>query len=347
MTSHRSIRCTSRATRRGRTVRHPVCRRLYRPALRGFRERRSGPWIVSPRRSPPITGHNRLGQMGIAQPGAISNTPMITVAHSARTGLAYQVNPQANADLPNCSWVLLQKRRVAGLVAWRPRVHRIGGSIGRPDLPICDRGYDEIEVDARPRATRPSGMSALNIAGTWRSTPSSSTHDQRRTVMGEPLLPGTDTLPGGDTLPVEGHVWPGQAAAEGRGQVHLVDGRGFALRHVRPGAVEGAAIRRCARHGPRLRVAAHVQTSTTLPRPGEGSYSRRLVTPGEFTVEVPNATQARGSGGEFSEAGARRVDRNLPRSGARVLRGDPAGRDHPLHRDGLRRATGWTAQAGL
>jgi len=83
--------------------------------------------------------------------------------------------------------------------------------------------------------------------------------------MGEPLLPGTDTLPGGDTLPVEGHVWPGQAAAEGRGQVHLVDGRGFALRHVRPGAGEGAAIRRCARHGPRLRVAAHVLTYHDTP----------------------------------------------------------------------------------
>lgn len=121
----------------------------------------------------------------------------------------------------------------------------------------------------------------------------------------EPLLPGTDTLPGADTLPVEGHIWPGQAAAEARGQVHLVDGRGFALRHVRPGAGEGAATVDVL--GTALGFEwLPMSTLPTSPDLVEGSYTGRLGDSGEFTLRFPNATSSKGLWREkFNEDGAK------------------------------------------
>jgi len=87
--------------------------------------------------------------------------------------------------------------------------------------------------------------------------------------------------------------------------VHLVDGRGFALRHIRPGAGEGAATVDVL--GTALGFEwLPMSTLPTSPDLVEGSYTRRLGDAGEFTLRFPNATSSKGLWREkFSEAGAR------------------------------------------
>lgn len=92
-------------------------------------------------------------------------------------------------------------------------------------------------------------------------------------------------------------------AAQGH-RVTLVDGRPFALRHVRPGAGEGAATVTVLgrEYGFEWLPVSSLPSSPDLV---EGSYTRRLGDAGEFTLTFPNVASSKGLWREkFSEAGA-------------------------------------------
>lgn len=119
-----------------------------------------------------------------------------------------------------------------------------------------------------------------------------------------PLFPSPETFPSPALLPEGGSAWPGQASATGRPQVHIVDGRGFAIRHVRPGPGEGAATVDVLDHQMGFEWLP-MSTLPTSPDLVEGTYTRRLGDAGEFTLRFPNAASSRGLWREkFHEAGA-------------------------------------------
>lgn len=86
--------------------------------------------------------------------------------------------------------------------------------------------------------------------------------------------------------------------------VTTVDGRGFAVRHVRPGTGEGSSTVTVLGRAYGFEWLP-MSTLPSSPDLVEGSYTRRLGDAGEFTLTFPNVASSKGLWREkFSEAGA-------------------------------------------
>lgn len=96
---------------------------------------------------------------------------------------------------------------------------------------------------------------------------------------------------------------PSGISVTGVPQVHIVDGRGFAIRHVRPGPGEGGSVTVLGRsYGFEW---LPMSTHPASPDLVEGSYTRRLGDAGEFELRFPNVASSKGLWREkFSASGA-------------------------------------------